>query len=801
MGQSSSGQSLAVTTSATSSPEVINGTLSSLNYPFTVSFWMKLNYNSNVTYYPILNTHVSTTGYSGVVVGYNPASNSIAVVCGDNGGFGSQYRRSILGFAPNIYGQWVHVSVVITNATTGAIYLNGSPLTISTTGTGAMNFNHPATGTSAIGYNLGSQGGYYLDGQVDELRVWTRLLSQSEIRENMCRKLQGSEPGLMAYYKFDGTGTTVADHTGGGNDMTYTSGAGTSTIISRAPIGDTSAYTYNAGTVSLSIPSGVTLSAVNGTGGTDGVHLYYCGSHPDQDQGIGALCDTIGHFGRFIATNPAQPNIPGKITIQPAMSTLYTRAASNDGVWNTAPASSTMYYSDIFREFIFDPGQFLAIDIGDIPICDSATISVPNVIGATYTWSTGQSGRAIGNPGPGEHWVTISTNCSVQTDTFTVFRDTITEPFALPDSAFVCNGDTIVIAVFPYANRPPIDTVVWTDGYYTVDRPVTQPGWYYAYTGVSGSCWQYDSIYVASVAGNFSFGADQIICAGEDVVLDVPPGAAGIVWSTGATDDQSITVASTGTYWVEFELNSCVLSDTIEVEKKRVNVQINGILSICEGETSVLSFLTSSDPDMIMWSTGETTDFISVDQPGTYWVQIFADGCVAGDTIAFEVLEGVRRVPVQNEVLCEEESVLLTLTGVVPDTYINDIVWSNGETGDSVTVNLPGRYTAEGLSPCGPYTVEFFVEEVSCQPIMFIPSAFSPNGDGLNDRFEIAVRGAREFRMNIFDRWGNQVFETFNPEVFWEGKEVPEGTYVYRIIGTTYLNRSFEKQGSVLIVH
>ncbi len=67
----------------------------------------------------------------------------------------------------------------------------------------------------------------------------------------------------------------------------------------------------------------------------------------------------------------------------------------------------------------------------------------------------------------------------------------------------------------------------------------------------------------------------------------------------------------------------------------------------------------------------------------------------------------------------------------------------------------------------------------------YIPSAFTPNGDGLNETFGPKGEGITEFNMQVFDRWGNLIFESNNLKIQWDGyhheEKAPTGTYVYKI--------------------
>jgi gliding motility-associated-like protein len=64
---------------------------------------------------------------------------------------------------------------------------------------------------------------------------------------------------------------------------------------------------------------------------------------------------------------------------------------------------------------------------------------------------------------------------------------------------------------------------------------------------------------------------------------------------------------------------------------------------------------------------------------------------------------------------------------------------------------------------------------------VYAPSSFTPNGDGLNDVWYPSVLGARQYALNIYDRWGTLWFSTIDPAQGWNGGDMPSGIYPYRI--------------------
>jgi gliding motility-associated-like protein len=115
------------------------------------------------------------------------------------------------------------------------------------------------------------------------------------------------------------------------------------------------------------------------------------------------------------------------------------------------------------------------------------------------------------------------------------------------------------------------------------------------------------------------------------------------------------------------------------------------------------------------------------------------------------------------------------------------MVWNSGDiTSTTVSPTAQTTYTvtltdANGCTSSDQATVFIAVE---CGDL-FIPTAFSPNGDALNSSFRIKVNPTciEELELKIFDRWGELVYETTDPNGFWDGKyrgkELDPGVYVY----------------------
>ena len=115
--------------------------------------------------------------------------------------------------------------------------------------------------------------------------------------------------------------------------------------------------------------------------------------------------------------------------------------------------------------------------------------------------------------------------------------------------------------------------------------------------------------------------------------------------------------------------------------------------------------------------------------------------------------------------------------------------WYNGDTAMQTSIQGPGTYTRQRWSGCS-YTIDTFkVAEMSVTDCVWLPSAFTPNGDGLNDLFGpgniYCHPDLKDFSFTIYNRWGQMVFQTVNPGVKWNGmfNGMPQemGVYYYTL--------------------
>jgi gliding motility-associated-like protein len=94
--------------------------------------------------------------------------------------------------------------------------------------------------------------------------------------------------------------------------------------------------------------------------------------------------------------------------------------------------------------------------------------------------------------------------------------------------------------------------------------------------------------------------------------------------------------------------------------------------------------------------------------------------------------------------------------------------------------------------------------EIRVPESIYIPNAFTPNGDSNNDGFSVYMQNITELKVSIFDRWGEEVFTSNDKNFVWDGTyighKVQEGVYVYKIAAKGFHGQHFDRVGTVSVV-
>ncbi len=230
-----------------------------------------------------------------------------------------------------------------------------------------------------------------------------------------------------------------------------------------------------------------------------------------------------------------------------------------------------------------------------------------------------------------------------------------------------------------------------------------------------------------------------------------------------------------------------------------------GDTAVCLGDTITLSLVGADNYD-ILWSTGDTTT--SIEHYTLTGGPLSVDINTGCETISFSTTAVIYPIPVidagADTSINVEEIIQLNGTGGVsylwqPTTGLDCYNCPDPNASPAVTTT----YTLSAIDANGCQASDQMIIEVNYLPI-YIPTAFSPNDDGVND--VLYVRGAGITSMNflIYDRWGTTIFQSQDKSIGWDGttkgKKASGGVYGYQFTCTRPNGEILELKGNVTLM-
>ena len=280
-------------------------------------------------------------------------------------------------------------------------------------------------------------------------------------------------------------------------------------------------------------------------------------------------------------------------------------------------------------------------------------------------------------------------------------------------------------------------------------------------------------------------GLDDTIseCEGNAISL-IPtnyPGAT-YLWDDGSTQ-RIRNVDSTGNYVVTIKWHGCTQIDTTTVIREYLPYfELPNDTAICAGDTLIL--VAPLDIDSATYNWGNGLHFgrkYRMYSEGTISLTITVGNCSWTDAITVDLIRPFQLALGKDTLLCLGETLELEAPKNV------DYYWSTGDTRSKITVfNQPQTIWIKAWNSCFEKSDTITIDYEECDCRFFMANSFTPNNDGLNDVFT-PVTGCyfEEFEMQIFDRWGEIVFQSNDVSQPWDGtykgNELPQGVYTWQL--------------------
>jgi len=481
--------------------------------------------------------------------------------------------------------------------------------------------------------------------------------------------------------------------------------------------------------------------------------------------------------------------------------TLNAAAGGGSYLWSTGETTSNMTTSNPNTYWVAvtvnncTSVDSLELDTAVIPqftlpsdtsVCPGKLITLDATTpAANYLWHDGYTGTHYQAKIPGTYWVEVTSYGCVARDSF-VLTNFVTPPLDLGANLQGCHGDLIPI------NALTLGAVhyEWTD-YSTDPILVVNASGEYAVTITDvNNCKTADELVVTLYPYPLiDLGSDTTICTGIDWILTAPVSGATYSWSDG-TSKSHTTVTPPDSVWVDVTLNNCTARDSIVVYNyNQPSIQLGNDSVLCPGAVLSLDVFSPEIVEYQWQDNSENASFV-VKSPGKYWVRIKDQNCYNTDTL-FADYHVLPTIDLGNDTVVCIGNPLVLDASVASDAYYQ---WQDGSQSSALVVEERGNYHVTVEHLCATITDSIFVDQ--CQCSVFVPNTFTPNKDGINERFQTYSDCIyTDYQLQIFDRWGQLIFSSNNSLEGWDGfiggQPAQNGIYTWKLFyETEFLDHS-----------
>lgn len=480
--------------------------------------------------------------------------------------------------------------------------------------------------------------------------------------------------------------------------------------------------------------------------------------------------------------------------------------------------------------------------------CTNAPISFTqtSTFAQSFAWAFGDGATSnLPNPvhtynEPGAYLVTLIVfhpgTCN-QTDTLSQLL-TIGSPVTLDlGDLTVCGGEQATLGPL---NPDPDFSYAWIPATYlsssSVANPLFTAGASTDYILLAGHGGCTDTLFqrVEVIELSLTVPNDFTLCDGElaTLVAAFSPPNASLVWSDtpdfsnplndGPQDpDIAVLPLIPTTYFAEVEFDGCTITAQVVVNLVSSQTEIQGDFTACEGDTTTLAVLDPNPDFSYSWQpaslvvSGQGTPQVEVVVPGDTEFVVTSttlEGCTSEDAALITVSElqaSAVQATASPEVIVAAQSSQLQAspTGFIYSWTPPQTLAGAGTASPVATPPVTTTYTVtitDGECVVSASVTVRVIDFVCGPPGIFVPSSFTPNGDGQNDLVAVRANNVESILFRIYDRWGELVFEADRPDEGWDGtfrgRELDPDVYVYYLEANCPGGEVYFEEGNITLI-
>lgn len=520
-----------------------------------------------------------------------------------------------------------------------------------------------------------------------------------------------------------------------------------------------------------------------------------------------ALC--IGYSRTLTATGATTYTWSNGVTtastnVTPNSSSIYTVIATDsNSCINTKTIALTVNYNPT-----------VTVSASSPTICNGFNTNI-NALGATtYSWSNASiSATTPVSPTITTTYTVIGLNNFGCADTNMVTVNVVYSPtisIASSNTA-ICIGKTNQFTATGAVNYTWTPSTVLSNS--LIANPIVTPivTGLYSVTGNSNfGCLSTSTVaLIVNPLPVISISSPSVICAGQTATISTS-GASTYTWNNTNTTPTILETPIIPTHYTVTgtDGNGCVNTQTLYLNVLITpTITVTGSPTVCLGYNDVLS--VTGGPNYI-WSSGQTNSTINVSPlvNTTYSVTSGYSPCTATQTLSVTVL-----VPITPTVSATPSTIIYNYeTSVLVANGNGSMQWNPTNEVDcptcptiSVKPESTTTYTVTQTDSngCTSTNTVLVTVEIICGEL-FVPKGFSPNNDEKNDTWCIYDNCIKELFVQVYNRWGEKVFETNDRTLCWDGYYngilQNSGVFAYQLIATLITGEKIDKKGNVTLV-
>jgi gliding motility-associated-like protein len=492
------------------------------------------------------------------------------------------------------------------------------------------------------------------------------------------------------------------------------------------------------------------------------------------------------------------------ISFTPSTTATYTVTGTDAfGCTNTATVSIAV-----------NPNPAITAVASPQQVCIGSPTTLTGNGGILYSWSGGITNGVAFIPTAPLTYTVIGTDANGCTNTSSVSVSLLPLPTvsASASPSLLCPGDAVVLfggGALSYS---------WSGGVSNGVAFIPSASATYTVTGTDANgCSNTASIFITVLPppAVTAIASPASVCQNSPTTLS-GAGALSYTWSGGVTNGVPFTPTSTSTYTVTgTDANGCTQTSTVTVNVV-TDVLINIIPNnpiLCLGDSIQLTASGAISynwiPNSNISATTGSNPFVFPAATTTYTVTgTDATGCTGTSTVTIDIINDPKlTVTKSGDVECNTNTIQLAASGAASYSWSPASLLSapNGAV-TNATVFEPTTFVVTGVVGSCIVTDSIRVNVYNNdEAAIFIPNAFTPNGDGNNDCLRVLNKANfSKYYFTVYNRWGQRVFEADNSLDCWDGtfngQQVQLGTYYFFLQGETRCGKVFKK-GDITVIY